>query len=106
MSGGRPFLLERVFGAGRVLMCAVPARVAGVPEIVVNGKYRVGRMGPGGLAEMLPVLEFLVQEGRALDKSVAERIQVNLVDIGVVVSVVQGRAMESEQVELAALEAE
>ena len=36
-----------------------------------------------------PVLEFLVQEGRALDKSVAERIQVNLVDIGVVVSVVQ-----------------
>jgi len=36
-----------------------------------------------------PVLEFLVPEGRALDKSVAERIQVNLVDIGVVVSVVQ-----------------
>ena len=36
-----------------------------------------------------PVLEFLVQEGRALEKSVAERIQVNLVDIGVVVSVVQ-----------------
>jgi|GEM_PF-1619664 len=36
-----------------------------------------------------PVLEFLVHEGRALDKSVAERIQVNLVDIGVVVSVVQ-----------------
>jgi ABC-type oligopeptide transport system substrate-binding subunit len=36
-----------------------------------------------------PVLEFLVREGQALEKSVAERIQVNLVDIGVVVSVVQ-----------------
>jgi ABC-type transport system substrate-binding protein len=36
-----------------------------------------------------PVLEFLVPAGRTLEKSVAERIQVNLVDIGVVVSVVQ-----------------
>lgn len=36
-----------------------------------------------------PVLEFLVREGQALEKAVAERIQVNLVDIGVVVSVVQ-----------------
>jgi ABC-type oligopeptide transport system substrate-binding subunit len=36
-----------------------------------------------------PVLEFLVQEGQALERAVAERIQVNLVDIGVVVSVVQ-----------------
>lgn len=36
-----------------------------------------------------PVLEFLVNENRALEKAVAERIQVNLVDIGVVVSVVQ-----------------
>ncbi len=36
-----------------------------------------------------PVLEFLVRKGQELEKSVAERIQVNLVDIGVVVSVVQ-----------------
>jgi ABC-type transport system substrate-binding protein len=36
-----------------------------------------------------PVLEFLVRENQALEKAVAERIQVNLVDIGVVVSVIQ-----------------
>jgi cyclophilin family peptidyl-prolyl cis-trans isomerase/predicted DsbA family dithiol-disulfide isomerase len=36
----------------------------GVPEIVVNGKYRIGRMGAGGLAEMLPVLNFLVDRER------------------------------------------
>ncbi len=35
-----------------------------------------------------PVLEFLVHADRVLEKAVAERIQVNLVDIGVVVSVV------------------
>ena len=37
----------------------------GVPEIVVNGKYRVGRMRAGGQAEMLAVVDFLVKKERA-----------------------------------------
>ena len=37
----------------------------GVPEIVVNGKYRVGRMRAGGLTEMLAVTEFLVNKERS-----------------------------------------
>jgi ABC-type transport system substrate-binding protein len=36
-----------------------------------------------------PVLVFLVREGQALERAIAERIQVNLVDIGVAVSVVK-----------------
>jgi len=36
-----------------------------------------------------PGLVFLVQKGQVLDRPVAERIQVNLVDIGVVVSVIE-----------------
>jgi cyclophilin family peptidyl-prolyl cis-trans isomerase len=43
----------------------------GVPEIVVNGKYRIGRMGAGGLAEMLPVLDFLVDKERKASASLS-----------------------------------
>lgn len=46
-------------------------RPMGVPEIVVNGKYRIGRMGAGGLAEMLPVLDFLVDKERKASQSVS-----------------------------------
>ena len=38
---------------------------AGVPEIIVNGKYRVDRMRAGGLTEMLAVTEYLVNKERA-----------------------------------------
>jgi cyclophilin family peptidyl-prolyl cis-trans isomerase len=37
----------------------------GVPEIVVNGKYRIDRMRAGGLTEMLAVAEYLVSKERA-----------------------------------------
>jgi len=37
----------------------------GVPEIVVNGKYRIDRMRAGGLTEMLAVAEYLVEKERA-----------------------------------------
>jgi len=36
----------------------------GVPEIIVNGKYRVDRMRAGGLTEMLAVTEYLVNKER------------------------------------------
>jgi len=39
---------------------------AGVPEIIVNGKYRVDRMHAGGLTEMLAVTNYLVNKERAL----------------------------------------
>lgn len=39
---------------------------AGVPEIVINGKYRVDRMRAGGLKEMLAVVDFLVNKERAM----------------------------------------
>ena len=38
---------------------------AGVPEIIVNGKYRVDRMHAGGLTEMLMVTDYLVSKERA-----------------------------------------
>jgi len=41
----------------------------GVPEIVVNGKYRIGRMHAGGMAEMLAVAEFLIDKERKALKS-------------------------------------
>jgi thiol:disulfide interchange protein DsbA len=37
----------------------------GVPEVVVNGKYRVDRMRAGGLPQMLAVLDYLVEKERA-----------------------------------------
>jgi cyclophilin family peptidyl-prolyl cis-trans isomerase/predicted DsbA family dithiol-disulfide isomerase len=37
----------------------------GVPEIVVNGKYRIDRMHAGGLEEMLAVADYLVKKERA-----------------------------------------
>lgn len=37
---------------------------AGVPEVVVNGKYRVDRMRAGGYAEMLAIIDFLVDQER------------------------------------------
>jgi thiol:disulfide interchange protein DsbA len=36
----------------------------GVPEIIVNGKYRIDRMRAGGLAEMLAVVDYLVNKER------------------------------------------
>ena len=39
---------------------------AGVPEIIVNGKYRIDRMRAGGLAEMLVVADFLINKERDL----------------------------------------
>ena len=41
----------------------------GVPEIVVNGKYRVDRMHAGGLTEMLMVTDYLVNKERAALKN-------------------------------------
>jgi cyclophilin family peptidyl-prolyl cis-trans isomerase/predicted DsbA family dithiol-disulfide isomerase len=41
---------------------------AGVPEIIVNGKYRIDRMRAGGLTEMLAVVDFLVTKERAVLK--------------------------------------
>jgi thiol:disulfide interchange protein DsbA len=37
----------------------------GVPELIVNGKYRVDRMRAGGLTEMLAVADFLIDKERA-----------------------------------------
>lgn len=39
---------------------------AGVPEIIINGKYRIDRMRAGGLAEMLVVADYLIEKERAL----------------------------------------
>jgi len=41
---------------------------AGVPEIIVNGKYRVDRMRAGGQREMLAVVDFLIEEERAMQE--------------------------------------
>ncbi len=38
----------------------------GVPELVINGKYRVDRMHAGGLKEMLEVAEFLINNERKI----------------------------------------
>jgi len=38
----------------------------GVPEVIVNGKYRVDRMRAGGLPQMLAVLDYLVKKERAV----------------------------------------
>ena len=35
---------------------------AGVPEIIVNGKYRIDRMRAGGLKEMLDVADYLINK--------------------------------------------
>lgn len=40
-------------------------RMAGVPEIVVNGMYRISPSMVGGAEQMLPVAEFLIQRIRA-----------------------------------------
>jgi cyclophilin family peptidyl-prolyl cis-trans isomerase/protein-disulfide isomerase len=37
----------------------------GVPEIIVNGKYRIDRMRAGGIAEMLEVADYLIKKERA-----------------------------------------
>jgi thiol:disulfide interchange protein DsbA len=39
--------------------------LASVPQIVVNGKYRIDPMRAGGRAEMLAVVDFLVEKERA-----------------------------------------
>ena len=41
---------------------------SGVPEVVVNGKYRIDRMRAGGLTEMLAVMDFLIEKERSLLK--------------------------------------
>lgn len=38
--------------------------VTGTPEMVVNGKYRISSRLPGGQAEMLKVVDFLVEKER------------------------------------------
>lgn len=38
--------------------------IAGAPEFVVNGKYRVDRMRAGGLEQMLDIVDYLVHEER------------------------------------------
>lgn len=38
----------------------------GVPEIIINGKYRIDRMRAGGLAEMIAVADFLINKERAM----------------------------------------
>jgi thiol:disulfide interchange protein DsbA len=43
-------------------------KLASVPEIVVNGKYRVDPMRAGGRTQMLAVVDFLVNKERALLK--------------------------------------
>ena len=40
----------------------------GVPEVIVNGKYRVDRMRAGGLPQMLALLDFLVEKERAASR--------------------------------------
>jgi thiol:disulfide interchange protein DsbA len=42
--------------------------LASVPEIVVNGKYRIDPMRAGGRAQMLAVVDFLVNKERAMLK--------------------------------------
>lgn len=37
---------------------------AGVPEIIVNGKYRIDRMRAGGMKEMLAVADYLINKER------------------------------------------
>lgn len=39
-------------------------KISGTPELVVDGKYRVGSRGAGGHAEMLQVVDFLVEKIR------------------------------------------
>lgn len=39
---------------------------AGVPEVIVNGKYRVERMRAGGYTEMLAVIDYLIEKERAV----------------------------------------
>ena len=43
--------------------------LAGVPEIIVNGKYRIDRVRAGGLSGMLKVLDYLVRKEKALMKN-------------------------------------
>lgn len=40
-------------------------KITGTPEIVVNGKYRVSARLAGGQAEMLKVVDFLIEKERA-----------------------------------------
>ena len=41
----------------------------GVPEIIVNGKYRIDRMRAGGMSEMLAVVDFLIKKERGILKN-------------------------------------
>lgn len=41
-------------------------KLASVPEIIVNGKYRIDRMRAGGQQGMMKVIDFLVKKERAL----------------------------------------
>lgn len=40
-------------------------KISGTPEVVVNGKYRVSARLAGGQAEMLKVVDFLIEKERA-----------------------------------------
>ena len=41
------------------------ARITGTPELMVNGKYRVSTRKAGSQANMLKVVEFLIEKERA-----------------------------------------
>jgi len=90
----RPALVEYVVGeqghaTDEILRVDDPvqdmAKLRGDPVAARAYFKRVVQHGHG----VPPVLVFLVRRGEALERAVAERIQVNLVDIGVVVSVVE-----------------
>ncbi len=66
----------QVFNSAEIARQAKQAQIlvkdykpAGVPEIIVNGKYRIDRMRAGGMQEMLAVADFLVQKERDLLKN-------------------------------------
>jgi thiol:disulfide interchange protein DsbA len=48
---------------------AVSAKITGTPELMVNGKYRVSTRKAGSQAEMLKIVDFLVEKERAAQGS-------------------------------------
>ena len=70
--GVKKEIFRETFNSAKIkeLACKAEERIrkykpVGVPEIVVNGKYRIDRMRAGGMTEMLAVAEFLINKERA-----------------------------------------
>ncbi len=66
-------LFRKTFNSSKVNQLAGEAeervrnyKPVGVPEIVINGKYRIDRMHAGGIKEMLAVADFLINKERSL----------------------------------------